>query len=185
MIPYYAAQITPSACSVASLAMVFNAARSRFSLAQDDMLIDQEILLKRVKTAKWADKAQAGGVYIEDFQAIARSACKEFRFKKVEVKIVWVLSDRKERRDRVIKDLTQLEDNAGFFMIANFDQKSFTDDTSVGHYAPVAAYDRKRKRVLILDPDREWYEPYWVSVESFMSGMIENERGYLKLAFRA
>ena len=71
------------------------------------------------------------------------------------------------------------------FIVANFNQKVFTVDTDAGHIAPVGAYDAEKRRVLILDPDREWYEPYWVSEERFIEGMntkdSENNqfRGYL------
>jgi hypothetical protein len=37
--------------------------------------------------------------------------------------------------------------------------------------APVAAYDAEKRRVLLLDPDREWYEPYWVADETLLAGL--------------
>jgi hypothetical protein len=53
--------------------------------------------------------------------------------------------------------------------------------------APIAAYDQKNSRVLVLDPDREWYEPYWVSEDSLLTGMATEDttahafRGYIKI----
>ena len=53
--------------------------------------------------------------------------------------------------------------------------------------APIAAYDAKMHRVLVMDPDREWYEPYWVSDQRLLEAMatIDPEtskpRGYVKI----
>jgi hypothetical protein len=72
-------------------------------------------------------------------------------------------------------------------LISNFNQKVFTDDSEVGHFAPVGAFDPEKSRVLILDPDREYYEPYWVSVNDFIDGMNTKDssgdqyRGYLSI----
>ena len=33
------------------------------------------------------------------------------------------------------------------------------------------AYDGKNRRVLILDVDRYWYSPYWVSDEDLLAAM--------------
>jgi hypothetical protein len=31
--------------------------------------------------------------------------------------------------------------------------------------------------VLILDPDRQWYEPYWISVDTLLAGMATKDSG--------
>ena len=61
----------------------------------------------------------------------------------------------------------------------NFLQSEFTGDPegSIGHIAPVAAYDENKKQVLILDPDRDYYEPYWVSDEQALKGMATLDKG--------
>jgi hypothetical protein len=52
----------------------------------------------------------------------------------------------------------------------------------------VAAYDEVQRRVLVLDPDREWYEPYWISDEVALAGMATLDadsgqpRGYVHVA---
>ena len=59
------------------------------------------------------------------------------------------------------------------FVVANFLQNELTGDPegAVGHVAPVAAFDAKAGRVLVLDTDRDYYEPYWVSEAAFIRSM--------------
>ena len=47
----------------------------------------------------------------------------------------------------------------------------YTGDAEAGHISPVGAYDPSTQRVLILDSDRKWYEPYWVSEKTFLRGI--------------
>lgn len=87
--------------------------------------------------------------------------------------------------ETVRQDLIKNEGNSRNFIIANFAQNAFTDDSDIGHMATVGAYDDKSRKVLILDPDRKYYEPYWVSVETLIRGMNTTDsdgvsrRGYL------
>jgi hypothetical protein len=39
------------------------------------------------------------------------------------------------------------------------------------HISPIGAYDKTNERVLVMDVDREWYEPYWVSDERLLLAM--------------
>ena len=49
---------------------------------------------------------------------------------------------------------------------------------NVGHFAPVGAFDGKR--VLVFDPDREWYEPYWVPEDVFYDGVTDSKADSVK-----
>jgi len=90
---------------------------------------------------------------------------------------------------RLRRDLEANEASASDFILVNFDQKVLTNDTSVGHIAPIGAYDAARRRVLVMEPDREWYEPYWVADQRLLEAMatIDGEtgllRGYVKIVF--
>jgi hypothetical protein len=72
-------------------------------------------------------------------------------------------------------------------IVVNFLQSTLTGDPdgAVGHYAPIAAYDAERRRALILDPDRDWYEPYWVPEAALIEAMATRDssagpwRGFL------
>jgi hypothetical protein len=76
--------------------------------------------------------------------------------------------------------LNKNEKSSSDFIVPLFWQADFTGDPegSVGHFAPVAAYDGKR--VLIFDPDREWYEPYWVPEEVFLTGISNSKADSIK-----
>lgn len=165
--------------------MILNAALSRKKLMQDTELITQEKLLASV--AKWKQNAEAGEIGLEELQKIVMRTCKVFELGLARVGIKWILEGGKKEGDQVRKDLRRFEKDPGFFIISNFEQKCFTADPDgdIGHYAPVGAFDENGNRVLILDPDREYYEPYWVSVEDFMKGMIVNKAGYLTVKLRA
>ncbi|MEQ1920433.1 MAG: phytochelatin synthase family protein, partial [Elusimicrobiota bacterium] len=59
------------------------------------------------------------------------------------------------------------------FLIALYMQSVFTGDPegAVGVYAPVGAFDPARDAVLILETDRKYYEPYWVSLNTFVKAL--------------
>jgi hypothetical protein len=88
--------------------------------------------------------------------------------------------------------LVENEQTADDFMLAVFWQATYTDDPEgeSGHVAPVAAFDADKDRVLILDPDRQWYEPYWVPLDTFIAGMARVDgitgktRGYLHVTIK-
>ena len=186
--PYYAPQENGKSCSVASASMVLNAVRAALSLTAADELVREAGLLERAKIAKWKDAVGplGKGVALDDLGPWMEAALKEYGFPNAKVKVVHA-SGSKEDQKRLHEDLVKNEQSAKNFMIANFLQSEFTGDPegAVGHYAPVAAYDEKKKRVLIFDPDRQYYEPYWVSEEVFSRGMNTMDsskkvtRGYL------
>lgn len=63
------------------------------------------------------------------------------------------------------------EASARDWLLLNFAASHYVGVGDYGHIAPVAAYDEALRRVLVLDPDREWYEPYWISDEVALAGM--------------
>lgn len=111
-----------------------------------------------------------------------------FGFKGTQVRLIHVENADSKMVAQVAQDLEKNEGNPKNFIIANFNQKAFTDDADVGHISVVGAYDAKTKRVLIFDVDREYYEPYWVGLETFVQGMATSDssakqnRGYLFIA---
>jgi hypothetical protein len=75
------------------------------------------------------------------------------------------------------------------FIIANFNQVFFSGTLGGGHFAPIGAYDAEKKRVLIMDPDREFFEPYWVSEQLLLKSMATRDdetqvyRGYMIIKY--
>jgi hypothetical protein len=78
-------------------------------------------------------------------------------------------------RARLEQALAQNEKSNDDFILINFNQAAYTGDAEVGHIAPIAAYDAAHHRVLVMDPDRQWYEPYWVSTQTLLAGMATKD----------
>ena len=57
-------------------------------------------------------------------------------------------------------------------MLIYYNQGVVTGDWDGPHISPIAAYDAERRRVLILDVDRQWYGPYWTSDEKLLEAML-------------
>lgn len=179
LMPYYAAQQTGSACTVASVAMMINAARVRSTLTADDALATQNDVLKKTDDEEWTKSVgeKGRGRSLEQLGPTAAKAMKAYGFANATAEVIHVDDLSSATRKRVHDALVANERSDSDFILANFNQAAYTGDAEVGHVAPVAAYDAKAKRVLILDPDREWYEPYWVSEETFLKGLNTTDKG--------
>jgi hypothetical protein len=182
LIPYYAAQATGGSCLVASVAMVVNAARAATGspLTSEDKLVTQQELLEKVKAEDWKRRTTSKlgrGVTLEQLGKVTHASLRAYGFASPVVTATHVDSD--EAKKRFVEALERSEKAATDFLLVNFVQSAATDDSDTGHIAPVGAYDARAKRVLVLDPDREWYEPYWVSVDDLLKGMatLDKESG--------
>ena len=87
------------------------------------------------------------------------------------------------------KVINQILDRwASDYLLLNFDVRAYVGVGDYGHIAPVGAYDAERQRVLVLDPDRVWYEPYWIPESVALAGMATRDsvtgrpRGYIHVA---
>lgn len=183
LIPYYVPQQNEKACGVASSIMVLNAlfAADRNTAAGTNVDVEEITKLAPIykkntgKTGKGFTldelgdtltkllESRAGGPYtvtVERFDG----------------------ADKKAEMKRLEKLLAANEKNPKDFIIANFLQSVLTGDPegSVGHIAPIGAYDAKKKRVLILDPDRKYYQPYWVPYEKLFDAINTTDTGTSK-----
>jgi hypothetical protein len=175
--PYYAPQIDGRVCIIASFAMALNALRADQHLGASDNLVTQAALLKFLTSFEgpakrfYSDHGKSVGVaeQVGMFQA----AAKEFLHRDYKVDVMVADVADKAFTQKIEKVLIENEASAKNMVIANFLQSEYTGDPegAVGHVAPVGGYDAKLKRVLILDPDREYYEPYWVSLDTFVKGL--------------
>lgn len=178
LIPYYASQQTGSACSVASVTMTINAARTGTKLTSDDALATQNSVLKKTGDESWSDAVgpRGEGRTLDQLGILTEKAFKAYGFKDARAEVIHVDDTSDASQSKIHDVLVRNEKNAGDFIIANFSQGAYTGDVDSGHIAPVAAYDSKSKRVLIIDPDREWYEPYWVSEQTFIKGLATKDK---------
>jgi hypothetical protein len=220
LIPYYVPQSGGAACGVASVSMMLNgfvSRRNAHSLGvkgsskasgsqavevetSDDKLVLQGDLLDQVKVEDWKKRILGGegaaaltqirGTDLDTLGRIVTEAMKVYRFEGAKVEVVHLDGASPKDVNQVRQVLKANEKGDRDLIIANFLQSSFTDDADAGHLAPVGAYDEKTDRVLILDPDREYYEPYWISTETFVKGMatldstVKKNRGYLRVTLK-
>jgi len=188
MAGYYVPQFNGAACSVASVTMILNAARASLSKDSETKLVLQQALLDQVggewkkRIAPTLGLSAVRGVTLDLLAKFAQDAFVKNGFPKAQATVV-----RNPSLQQLRNDLSQNETSASDFMLINFDQKVFTDDSVAGHVAPIAAYDSQNRRVLVMDPDREWYEPYWVSDEVLLKAMATLDpetgmaRGYVRV----
>ena len=189
LMPYYVHQFNERACSVASVTMVVNGLRSQVELTAADELLTQNKLLKSVGYPKWARDVSPDGesVTIEEMADYLRKALDQFGTRQYDIEAVRVDVRDKNLRAKVRKMLIENEKSDDDFVLVVFWQAALTDDPDgeTGHVAPLAAFDAERDRALVFDPDREWYEPYWVPLDALIDGMAKvdadtgKSRGYI------
>jgi hypothetical protein len=196
LISFYIPQFTGASCSVASITMVLNAARTRLKQTSEDPVISESALLESVHQEHWKERTTTKdgyqgkhGVPLGLLAGLAQEAFQKHGLPHVTVLTMPINDASVSTKQRLIQDLKEFEQNPNFYIIANFDQKAFTDDMEVGHIAPIGAYDSKNEKVLILDPDREYFSPYWVSLDTLLRGMhtmdsdakSQAHRGYITI----
>lgn len=183
MIGYYVPQMNPYSCSAAAVAMTLNAAKFGQPKTSDDKVILQAELLDKVKSDHWkARLSEPGhqgkhGVELDRLGRVVKAAFHAYGFPRASVKVVHVDRADAAAKKELLRVLTQNESSKKDFVIANFNQQVFTDDADAGHVAPIGAFDAKAGRVLVFDPDRDYYEPYWISVDTLLAGMATLDKG--------
>jgi STE24 endopeptidase len=177
MIPYYAPQQTGSSCSAAAATLLINGARAGKTLSSDEPLATESKVIQKSKQSGWkfSLSIMGRGVNLDHLGPYLESSLKAYDIQPISVETVHANKDSTEIRAKIHQMLIESEKNPKHFILANFIQGVYTGDSPTGHYAPIGAYDSEKKRVLILDPDREWYEPYWVSEEVFFNGMATTD----------
>ncbi|MEW6057292.1 MAG: phytochelatin synthase family protein [Bdellovibrionota bacterium] len=189
--PYYIGTPGECACST-SITMIVNAARNPLKLTSDDKLVTAKALLEEVKTSiNWKARIDSGkGVSLHELPIVLGDTLKHFKVAGAKLEVVQIQDLSDATLEKVRKDLLENEKTDKNFIVANFNQGAFTGDADAGHLSPVGAYDQKRGKVLIFDTDREWYEPYWVSEQTFIRGMATLDqksgkfRGYVKVLLK-
>lgn len=169
LIPYYEGMRGGHTASAASVAMVLNGLRQNTRYSSADELVTEESLLEKVKAGDWAERVRGEkpeGVDLAQLAAILSASLPAYGLDRHEAVVVPGSADAR-------KTLVENESSDGDFLIAHYTQSAFTGDPegAVGTFSPVGAFDAKTDRVLILETDRKYYEPYWVSLETFVAGL--------------
>jgi len=170
--PYYEAQATDSACSLAAVAMLVNALRGLPPHA-NDQLATQSGLLQAVDDAAWTKQTAQGGpgVTWEAFLGYVAKSLKAYGIV-AQVTTLRPLDTTPATLEQVRALLRRNEASDRDIVLAYFNQGVLTGDWDGPHISPVGAYDEARARVLVMDVDRQWYVPYWSSDEKFLAAML-------------
>ncbi|SFJ46568.1 phytochelatin synthase family protein [Planctomicrobium piriforme] len=175
LMPYHLAQPDENTCSATSTAMVINALRARETLTSHHDLATPATVLASVPAADWKDKLVSArhGVTLDELAALIPQAARRFELPELDVTAIRFAGDELTSLKALRQLLTENEQSDRDFLIANYLQSELTGDPAgaVGHLAPIGAFDAGRDRVLLLDPDRRWYEPYWVPTVKLLRAM--------------
>ena len=168
LMPFYVPQSNDYSCSVASIAMVFNAGtKARAGCADAERNITQEMLLKRIRGIPLRRLVSEEGFHgrhgltLEELRiAVGEAALASDVRAQV---TAYSFISRPLEEFRAI--LRANEKNPADFLLAHFVQDDLTGARGgpYAHISPIGAYDSVARRALILDVDRGWYSPYWVS----------------------
>lgn len=178
--PYYTAQQDEKSCSIASVTMLLNAARAKQELTSDEELVTQKSLMKKNSAWDHAVGLLGKGATLDELKILVEESMKAYGIKFLSVEAFHVVDESEKSRNQLKKVLIENEKSDRDFILLNFIQGKFTGDSDVGHIAPLGAYDLATKRALIMDPDRTWYEPYWVPLETLLAGLATLDTGAKK-----
>jgi hypothetical protein len=174
LIPYYVPQHNEKACGVASSIMVLNALFASVRNTADASNVDVEEISKMAPAFKKNTAKKGKGFTLDELGTTFTNLLEGDDTGPYTVTVErFNGKDSKAEMKRLEKLLKANEKNPKDFIIANFLQSVLTGDPAgaVGHLAPIGAFDSRKKRVLILDPDRKYYQPYWVSYEKLFDAM--------------
>ena len=182
-------QFNETACSVASVAVVLNAARDLSRQTDGKISISQEEILERVDVVHWKNRVSRKGhknrrgLTIEMLGQAVHGTLSTYDIPCEHIDVVSLNPKMKEieiRKDELRQRLKSLENTNNAFIIAHFNQGIFTGGLHIPHISPIGAYDNDNDRVLILDVDPEQPEPYWITFDTFFEGLAWDYHGILK-----
>ena len=170
---YYMPQLTNASCSVASVAMLVNALRGLPARAEE-ALVTQGSLLEAVGSERWSvQSAQDGdGVTFADLEGYVEKGLAAFGVEAVEIEVLEPADCSPATLERVRRLLTENERSDRDVALVYFNQGVLTGDWDGPHISPIGAYDAGRRRVLVMDVDREWYVPYWSTDQKLLEAML-------------
>ena len=168
---YYLPQPTDASCALASATMLINVLRIPQMQYANQKLATTDSVMQSIHP-KWEKNQKQGGdgITLDQFGSFLNEAMKAFYVGPIKIEIVHA-TNAKAIAIKFHQALLDGEKTGRTFIIVNFDEKFISGTESVGHFAPVGAYDADKKQVLIMDPDRLLFEPYWVSASRLLKSM--------------
>ena len=169
---FYVPQYNEAACSAASVAMALNALlNARRARGDAEENITQEKLLEKVTGLKWKELVSPEGLdgrhglTLNQLAQASREALAAYGGTGFTVSSTAVNGQGALALENFRRALSGNEKNPADIMLLHFAQDTLTGAPGgpFAHISPVGAYDEKTRRVLIMDVDRDWYEPYWAA----------------------
>ncbi len=177
---FYVPQRNEYDCSVASIAAVVNAlTRASRNLADSDRNVTSAMLLDKVKAAQWAQRMQKGGVNgqvgltLDQLAEVLTDALHQQGIPAPRIETVRVTADDPATREKWRRTLESNESSADDMILIHFTQDTLTGAGGgpYPHISPIGAFDAGSNRALVLDVDREYYEPYWSPADMIVKAM--------------
>ena len=179
LMPYFVTQETLTYCGIASATMVLNASNIPApvtpQLAPYRIFDQHNFFTPQVLNVITPTKVGMEGATLKELGAAIATF-------PVTVKTVYgsEISEEDFREEAI--SVIQSTDH---FMILNFHRK-YIGEAGEGHFSPIAAYDKKTDRFLLLDVSRYKYPVVWVETSALYQAMrlndhgeVERIRGYL------
>jgi len=169
LMTHFVPQTRRAFCGVASALTTLNASRAT------PAPLDQSRLFEHPRVRMNPLKVSFIGMSLDDFAALLRAHG-------ARVSVVYASdSDIDRFREEVRTNLSR----EGDFLLVNY-QRSELGQAPMGHISPIAAYDARSDRVLVLDVAAHKYPPTWVGLPAMWSAMrvplnpeTTTTRGYL------
>ena len=179
LMPYFATQQTLTYCGPTSASMILNASNlqrpTSLLLAPYQLFEQDNFFTPEVLNITTPAKVGMGGMTIDELS----DAIKTFKLN-VHLHRGTQISETRFRQDAInaVSSNTQ-------FIIVNYHRQALNQVGS-GHFSPLAAYDKKSDRFLLLDVSRFKYPAVWVKTTDLYQAIISNadlneglSRGYL------
>ena len=182
LVEHYRGMEGDHSASAASVAMAFNALRGNPSkLTGSDENFSENTLLNVDSQHRWK-KSISGkspkNVTLKDLQNYAQEAAQKLlSHAQLTFELMESSQIKKWNESEWMSFLEKNETNPQSIVIAFYLQGAHTDDPEgmVGTFSPIGAFNSKLKQVLIMETDRKYYAPYWISLNTFQNAILELE----------
>lgn len=197
--PYYTVQRNNTSCSLATATMILNCILEIQHPGQTKVFSQNEVL-EQVGEGLWnfATTDEGPGVTLDQYFCFLQKMLATFGVEGAQVERIFVENLSPDTVEEIHADLLAIADHKATptFLLADFEDAIYLGiDLYVGHISPVGGYDPEKQRVLIMDTDRLWNGPYWISEATFLQGMNTLDqtegltrptyRGYIKITLPA
>lgn len=189
LIAHHAQQINDCCCGLATAAMLVNGLRGSAGLAAGEPFATQASLLAALDDPRWTAAVGADGgpgLRLTEMAALLADSFRASLSSPPAIAAVPVTAASAAALAGFRAALAALE-RGRLLLSVNFHAGAVVGAGDYGHHSPLGAYDAARDRVLVLDVDRAWYEPYWVPAPKLLAGMATVDRragtprGYIRI----